>query len=104
TLCRFHHHQVHEGNVAIQVLVDGAFRFSRPDGRTFDSIPPVPDSDASQLPLSNEEHDIHITPTTANTLWRGERMDYGLGIEVLLQQQRRGSNVPAGAPPAPLAS
>jgi hypothetical protein len=28
--------------------------------------------------------------------WRGERMDYGQAIDVLLQQAKRGKNVPAG--------
>jgi hypothetical protein len=28
--------------------------------------------------------------------WRGERMDYGQAIDVLLQQAKRGRNVPAG--------
>ena len=32
TLCRFHHRLVHEGQVVVQTLDDGAFRFVRPDG------------------------------------------------------------------------
>jgi len=28
--------------------------------------------------------------------WRGERMDLGLGVEVLLQQAKRAKDVPAG--------
>jgi hypothetical protein len=28
--------------------------------------------------------------------WSGERMDYGLGVDVLLQQARRAKDVPAG--------
>lgn len=27
-LCRFHHRQVHEGNISVQALDDGAFRFT----------------------------------------------------------------------------
>jgi len=42
TLCRFHHRQVHEGQVVVQFLDDGAFRFRRPDGRSFES--PAPQS------------------------------------------------------------
>ena len=37
TLCRFHHRLVHEGQVAIQTLDDGAFRFVRADGSSFES-------------------------------------------------------------------
>jgi Domain of unknown function (DUF222)/HNH endonuclease len=92
TLCSFHHRKVHEGGVVVQSLDDGAFRFVRPDGRTFDS--PVPAaSHWSQLPLSHEER---IDRKTAVPLWRGERMDYGLGIQVLFAQERRARNVPAG--------
>jgi hypothetical protein len=28
--------------------------------------------------------------------WRGERMDYGLAIDIMMQKARRGPNVPAG--------
>jgi hypothetical protein len=30
--------------------------------------------------------------------YRGDRMDYGLAIDVLLQQARKAGNVPAGTP------
>ena len=40
TLCRFHHRQVHEGGVVIQVLDDGALRFVRPNGRSLNSVTP----------------------------------------------------------------
>jgi hypothetical protein len=98
TLCRFHHRKVHEGGVVVQVLDDGAFRFIRPDGRAFDSMPPCGDepSDWTRLPLQHQDRDIRIGPTTAATRWRGERMDYGLAVEVLLAKDRRGSDVPAG--------
>jgi hypothetical protein len=98
TLCRFHHRKVHEGGVVVQTLEDGAFRFVRPDGRAFDS--PVPGATAAldwtQLPLQHQATDIRITPTTATTRWRGERMDYGLGVEALLAMDRRARDVPAG--------
>jgi hypothetical protein len=37
TLCRFHHRKVHEGQVVVQVLDDGAIRFVQPNGESFDS-------------------------------------------------------------------
>ncbi len=37
TLCRFHHRKVHEGQVIVQVLDDGAIRFVQPDGESFES-------------------------------------------------------------------
>jgi Domain of unknown function (DUF222)/HNH endonuclease len=95
TLCSFHHRKVHEGGVVIQTLGDGAFRFVRPDGRAFDSPTPAP-SHWSQLPLSHQNSDLRIDRESAVTLWRGERMDYGLGIQVLYAQERRARSVPAG--------
>ena len=90
TLCSFHHRRVHEGGVVVQVLDDGTFRFVRPDGRAFDS--PAPSRSEpftwTQLPLRHQQHDLHINRNTAVTRWRGERMDYGLAIDVLLAQAR----------------
>jgi hypothetical protein len=97
-LCRFHHRQVHEGRVVIQRLDDGAVRFLRPDGRSFDSVAPEhtqPLSDWQELPAANYQQGIHIDKNTATTRWRGEKMDYGLAIEVLLQHARRTARVSA---------
>jgi hypothetical protein len=96
SLCRPHHRLVHEGGVRVQVLDDGAFRFVRPDGRVFEG--PARKSGRSfqcgeprelQLAFQNEASGIRIDHNTATTRWRGERMDYGLAIEVLLAQSRR---------------
>ncbi len=95
TLCRLHHRKVHEGAVRIEILDDGALRFVRPDGRTFDSIAPghtQPFSDWKQLPAVHRQHGIHIDRKTAATRWTGESMDYGLAMDVLLQQARRVSD------------
>ncbi len=32
SLCRFHHHAVHEGGIRIEILDDGGLRFVKPDG------------------------------------------------------------------------
>jgi hypothetical protein len=97
-LCRFHHRQVHEGRVLIQTLDDGALRFVRPNGESFDSVAPErtrPLSDWQQLPAVHDQQGIRIDKNTATTRWRGETMDYGLAIEVLLQHARRGHGVSA---------
>jgi hypothetical protein len=91
-ICRFHHRQVHEGRVVIQRLDDSAVRFLRPDGQSFDSVAPDhtrPLCDWQQLPAVHDQQGIRIDKTTATTRWRGEKMDYGLAIEVLFQQARR---------------
>jgi hypothetical protein len=88
SLCRFHHRAVHEGGIRIEILDDGALRFRKPNGNAVDSVAPgftQPLGDWTQLPAG----------TLVNRR-RGERMDCGLGVEVLLQQARRAKNVPAG--------
>jgi hypothetical protein len=103
SLCRFHHRQVHEGRVVIQSLDDGALRFLKPDGQSIDSIAPDhtgPVSDWRQLSAMHRQQGIHIDEGTASTLWRGESMDYGLAVEVLLQYAKRQSDVSAESPRA----
>jgi hypothetical protein len=89
TLCRFHHRLVHEGQVVVQTLDDGAFRFVRPDGQAFDS--PAPSSgDWVSVMATHESADLRITPSTAVTRWTGEALDLGLAVESLMQRTRRG--------------
>ena len=90
SLCRFHHHAVHEGGIRIEILDDGALRFVKPNGASVDSVAPgytQPLGDWRRLPAA---------PCSGATRWAGERMDYGLAVEVLLQQSNRNKNVPAG--------
>lgn len=96
SLCRFHHRKVHEGAVIVQVLDDGALRFVHPDGRSFESVArdhTQPLGDWKQLPAIHQEGGIHIDTRTAVTRWRGEQIDYGLGIQVLLQKMRKAKRV-----------
>jgi hypothetical protein len=99
TLCRFHHRLLHEGRVVVQVLDDGAFRFIRPDGQSFDS--PAPGAprqvDWMQLVAGQQARQIKITPRTAVTRWQGERLDYELAVDGLLQRAGRAENVSAEA-------
>jgi hypothetical protein len=97
SLCRFHHRLLHEGQVVAQVLDDGAFRFIRPDGQSFDS--PAPNAakqlDWMQLVAAHQTRQINVTPRTAVTRWQGESLDYGLAVEGLLQRANRPENVAA---------
>ena len=96
SLCRFHHRKVHEGGIEVQMLDDGAVRFLRSDGTAVDSVAPgytQPLADWKQLPAAHEERGIRIDARTAVTRWDGVRMDYGLGVEVLLQQAKREKRV-----------
>jgi hypothetical protein len=84
TLCRFHHRLVHEGQVVVQALDDGAFRFVKPNGETFESPRPQP-SDWSELVAVHSARRIGISAQTAVTKWTGEALDLGLAVEALVQ-------------------
>ena len=84
TLCRFHHRLVHEGQVEIQVLDDGAFRFIRPNGETFENPLPRPAA-WHELVAAHAAADIQVTPQTAITRWTGEALDLDVAVGWLMQ-------------------
>jgi Domain of unknown function (DUF222)/HNH endonuclease len=104
SLCWFHHRMVHEGRVEILILDDGALRFVKPNGQSFDSVAPDHSHpfDWTDLPAQHDERGIHINERTAATKWCGESMDYGLAVEVLLDHARRAKQKELGIwkPPA----
>jgi hypothetical protein len=51
--------------------------------------------DGTELQRTHDRQGIHIDSDTAATLWRGEHMNYDLGVHVLLQQSGRSQNVSA---------
>jgi len=88
SLCRFHHRAAHEGGIRIEILDDGALRFVKPDGKPVGGIAPgflQPPGDVSELPFG-----------TFVNCWRGDRMDLGMAVDVLIQEFKRGRDVPAG--------
>jgi hypothetical protein len=90
TLCRLHHRLVHEGQVLVEAHGVG-WRFLHPDGRHFETIRcthPAPHH-WEDLGVSHAALGIRIDEDTAATRWRGERMDYDLGVWVLCQQAAR---------------
>ena len=93
SLCRFHHRAVHEGGIRIEWLDDGALRFVKQNGAPVDSVPP-----AFTQPPGDWRH-LAAGSRAPLASWKGDRMDLGLGVEVLLQQTRRAQNVPAGTSP-----
>jgi len=91
TLCRFHHRKVHEGEVIVQVLDDGAIRFVQPDDECFDCVSlnhTHPIGDWRQLAIVHERAGIHIDAKTAATRWDGGQMDYGMAMDVLMSLRR----------------
>ena len=93
-LCRFHHRQVHEGRVGIQILDDGALRFAGTDGKRFDAAVPT-QGDEHALVCQRQRNGIQIDARTAVTRWCGEPMDYGMAVGGLLAQQNSERGVSA---------
>jgi Domain of unknown function (DUF222)/HNH endonuclease len=89
TLCRLHHRLVHEGEITIETTPAGGWRFLHPDGRHFEVIRCAQTYDADDLEDAHAALGIHIDSNTAATRWRGERMDYDLGVWVLCNQANR---------------
>jgi hypothetical protein len=85
-LCRTHHRLVHEGGVTVEPR-EGGWRFVRPNGREFAACNGTLLSDYEWTALrdTHAAQGIAIDTETATTLWRGERMDYGLGISILCE-------------------
>ena len=87
TLCRFHHRKVHEGQVVVQVLDDGAIRFVQPNGESFDSHTHTT-GDWRQLPAAHVQAGIHIDARTAAPYLHSGSMDYGIAIDYLMSLPR----------------
>jgi Domain of unknown function (DUF222) len=91
-LCRTHHRLVHEGGITVAARAGGGWRFARPDGREFELPQHDPAASAVDWTALRDTHaqlGIEIDRDTAATRWRGERMDYELGVWVLCHQHER---------------
>jgi hypothetical protein len=90
TLCRLHHRLVHEGEITIETRAGGGWRFLHPDGRHFEVIRcTTPPYEGDELEHTHTALGISIDRDTAASRWRGERMDYDLGVWVLCNQAKR---------------
>jgi hypothetical protein len=109
-LCRYHHRQVHEGGITIDVLNDGALRFVLKGGRSVISIAPARlESDQAQLAedilhgswsdlfSSHDAQNIVITDDTAVTRWSGESMDYSAAVGSMLFRTNKAKTISPGA-------
>ena len=101
TLCRLHHRLVHEGQIRIETPPEGGWRFVRPDGRHYEVIRRTAPAEytGEELAITHAELGIRIDRYTAGTRWRGERMDYELGVWVLCQQAARARRIRDGGVP-----
>src|SRR6202789_4027375 len=95
TLCRLHHRLVHEGQIRIETPPEGGWRFVRPDRRHYEVIRRTAPAEYTGEELGHTHADlgIRIDHNTAATRWRGERMDYELGVWILCQQVERARRI-----------
>jgi len=81
TLCRFHHHQLHEGGWTITHTANG-LEFHSPDGRTLTEHPPTTNGDPAKVRRHRR------TANDGRCGWLGDRLDLGLATELLLWHER----------------
>jgi len=88
-------HVLYLGEITIDTLPGGGWRFLHPDGRHFEVIrcTHTVSYDGEELESTHAELGISIDSDTAATRWRGERMDYDLGVWVLCNQANRAREV-----------
>jgi hypothetical protein len=89
-LCSYHHRLVHEGGFQVESLARGAVRFRRPDGRV---VAPAPECGRVRGPGLGEQHrarGMAVDARTCQPLSAGDRLDYGLAVEVLTARELAG--------------
>ncbi|HTP21197.1 MAG TPA: DUF222 domain-containing protein [Solirubrobacteraceae bacterium] len=88
-LCSYHHRLVHEGGFRVEASGPGSVRFRRPNGQL---VAPAPECARARGPALGEQHRARGVAVDANTcrpLSAGDRLDYGLAVEVLLATLER---------------
>lgn len=79
TLCRHHHHLVHEGGYRLALSTSGRVRVWRPDGN---EVPPCP----SPVPAQGPSLEVQYTDIGATTMpYGGERMQLDCVIDALVR-------------------
>lgn len=99
TLCRWHHRLVHEGQIEVESVPGGDWRFSKSDGQEFHPMHPDTriEYDGSELQAAHRAQGLSITADTAATRWRGEQMDYDLAVFLLCDKAERETDAQANA-------
>jgi hypothetical protein len=83
-LCSYHHRLVHEGGFRVERSGQGAVRFRRPDGRTIAPAPECASVLGGSLTEQHRARGVVVDASTCRPLSAGDRLDYGLAVDVLL--------------------
>jgi len=82
-LCSYHHRLVHEGGFRVESSGRGLVRFRRPNGREVVAVPERRRARGPGLDEQNRRRGIAVDASTCRPLSAGDRLDYGLAVEVL---------------------
>jgi hypothetical protein len=81
-LCSHHHRLVHEGGFCVERAGPHSIRFRRPDGRPIPAAGPRTPATGPVL----EAQELPIDEYTCMPRSAGDRLDYGIAVEVLLAE------------------
>jgi hypothetical protein len=98
-LCPQHHRLVHEGGYAVERGGGGAIRFVRPDGTPIPERPPPQQPGGPGLRERTGRLGVRPDDHTCMPLSAGDRIDYGMAIEGILQEDQRAQRPPPPSPP-----
>lgn len=87
-LCPFHHRLLHEGGFRIEIEPDGKYTFMHRGGWEIETASLT----VATAPIERLNEGLDIGPRTITSLWKGERCDYGVGVEVLLRKDGIGGS------------
>ncbi len=87
-LCSYHHRLVHEGGFQVQCSGPAGFRFFRPDGRRIAEAPRCGAAVGPGLMRQHRREGRNLHSDTCRPLSAGDRIDYGLAVELLLVRAR----------------
>jgi hypothetical protein len=90
-LCSFHHRLVHEGGYVVECSgpKGESVRFRRPDGAPIPAVPRRRDCSGPGLERQHRSAGLAMDAETCRPRSPGDRLDYGIAVEVMLGRLRR---------------
>ena len=87
-LCSYHHRLVHEGGFRVERDGTSGFAFRRPDGRRIAAAPVCGPAGGPGLVRQHARVGLSVDRDTCRPLSAGDRIDYDLAIDALLNSPR----------------